>query len=104
MSLTPSISNFPMQCSSADSPESTNPMKQPQTASDRMMQELQRCEAGLHAWLGESAANADWLVRDPVGALRAANLGMDEQVLLELEATMKMIAKKIAALDERFCA
>jgi hypothetical protein len=68
------------------------------------MQELQRCEAGLNARLGQSAANADWLVRDPVGALRAANLGMDEQVLAELGATMKMIAEKIEALHEPYCA
>lgn len=68
------------------------------------MQELERCEAGLNVWLGQSAANAHWLVRDPVGALRAANLGMDEQILAELDATMKMIAKKIGALDEPYCA
>lgn len=64
-----------------------------------MMQELQRCETGLRAWLDRSTANGEWLVRDPVGALRAANLGMDAQVLEELDATMKMIAMKISAAD-----
>lgn len=69
-----------------------------------MMQELQRCETGLRAWLDRSTANAEWLVRDPVGALRAANLGMDQAVLEELDATMKMIAMKISAMDEPYCA
>lgn len=106
MSLTPSIPNSPNP--SSPNQNSPNPRLAEERSAgqppDRVMQELERCEAGLSAWLGQSAANADWLVRDPVGALRAANLGMDEQVLLELEATMKMITEKIEAMDEPYCA
>jgi hypothetical protein len=102
LSLTPSIPNSPntgFARESSGQPSSPNlRLAEESSASqppDRLMQELQRCEVRLNAWLGQSAANAHWLVRDPVGALRAAQVDMDEQLLAELDATMKMITEKI---------
>jgi hypothetical protein len=81
--------NAPVPKSSAASAENEDP--------DFLVQELQKCESQLDAWLNSSAANTEWFVRDPVAALRAAKLGMNEKVLEELEETMRMIAQKLNA-------
>jgi len=111
MSLTPVVPDSSKRGSSADRADGNvrphaNARKHNTSVPgpDHVMQELQRCEPALHAWLAESPLNADQLVRDPVGALRAANLGMDEAVLLELEATMRMIVRKLDAADSPCCA
>jgi hypothetical protein len=105
------VPDSPRRCSSADHSDDNSfahaNARKPISSvpnPDRVMLELQRCEPALHAWLGESPANADLLVHDPAGALRAANLGMDEAVLQELETTMKMIALKIGAVCSSNCA
>jgi hypothetical protein len=43
------------------------------------------CESHLSAWLNESDCNADLFRRDPLTAMRAANLDLDEGLLAELE-------------------
>jgi hypothetical protein len=64
--------------------------------SDRMLQELDRHESRLNTWLNSSPANVILFVEDPVAALRAANLGISENVLGELQETMNGIVQKLA--------
>jgi hypothetical protein len=64
--------------------------------SDPLIEELQKCEAALRAWLESSSVNALWFLVDPMEALRAANLGLKEETLLEMEAVIKSLADKLA--------
>lgn len=65
---------------------------------DRMLEELDRHESRLNTWLNSSPANAMMFVEDPVAALRAANLGIPESVLGELQETMNGIVQKLAVV------
>jgi hypothetical protein len=69
-----------------------------------LLRELQRCESRLHDWFSQSEANVAWFARDPMAALRAAEIGMDEEVLNDLEDTMRMIARKINAARSPYSA
>ena len=62
---------------------------------DGLLRALFECEERLHDWLETSAQNAVWFAKDPVGAMRAANIGMDESILSELEAVTAGIACKL---------
>jgi hypothetical protein len=64
---------------------------------DRLMQELNRREQELSRWLKCSPENAILLVENPVSALRAAGIGLSDDVLREFEATMNGIMQKLAA-------
>ncbi|MGE5324025.1 MAG: hypothetical protein ACM3SW_14240 [Actinomycetota bacterium] len=64
---------------------------------DRLLQELNLHEEELNAWLNSSPANAILFIEDPVAALRAANLGIPESMLQELEETMNALAEKLGA-------
>lgn len=66
---------------------------------DRLVEALQSCEPQLRAWLECSSVNALWFLVDPIGALRAANLGLKEEVLIELETTIKSLAEKLGQQD-----
>ena len=66
---------------------------------DRLIEALQGCEPELRAWLECSSVNSLWFLADPIGALRAANLGLKEEILLELEATIKSLAEKLGQQD-----
>jgi hypothetical protein len=63
---------------------------------DRMLQELNRHETQLNTWLNSSPTNVILFIEDPVAALRAANLGISETILGELQETMNGIAQKLA--------
>ncbi|HKT49297.1 MAG TPA: hypothetical protein VJV96_03320 [Candidatus Angelobacter sp.] len=63
---------------------------------DRMLQELKRHERRLNTWLDSSPANVILFIEDPVAALRAANLGISESILGELQETMNGIFQKLA--------
>lgn len=67
----------------------------PQSGLRPLMGKLARREHALQQWLQRSDANARWFRRDPIAALRAANLGIEEEVLLELESVMRAIAQKL---------
>ncbi|HEX7289119.1 MAG TPA: hypothetical protein VF532_23245 [Candidatus Angelobacter sp.] len=67
----------------------------PQSGLRPLMSKLARREHALQQWLQRSEANARWFRRDPIAALRAANLGIEEEVLLELESVMRAIAQKL---------
>lgn len=63
---------------------------------DPMLQELNRHETQLNTWLNRSPNNVILFIEDPVAALRAANLGISETTLGELQETMNGIVKKLA--------
>jgi hypothetical protein len=65
---------------------------------DLLLQQLSRCEGQLSAWLTGSENNAAWFARDPVAAMRAAGLGLDEATLRDLEEITASIAQKISAV------
>ncbi len=69
--------------------------------SDRLIRELRQCEVQLQAWLERSAVNALWFLVDPVDALRAANVGLPEESLLELQRTMDSLESKLAPLAQQ---
>ena len=62
---------------------------------DPLIQALLDCESRLQAWINESASNADLFRRDPLVAIRSANVGVDERLLSEFEETVTRIARKI---------
>ena len=45
---------------------------------DSLLRALFECEERLHDWLETSTHNAIWFAKDPVGAMRAANVGLDD--------------------------
>jgi hypothetical protein len=49
----------------------------------------------LQDWTNRSAKNAQWFRRDPLGAMRAAGLDIEDDIMLELEVITKNIAKKL---------
>lgn len=49
-----------------------------------LFQKLAKYEFAWREWARRSSINAIWLISDPVGALRAANLGIDEALLRQL--------------------
>ena len=65
---------------------------------DPLLQELSRCEGRLSSWLSCSQANAQLFAADPVAALRAAGLGMDENIFKDLQEITGSIARKIQAV------
>jgi hypothetical protein len=67
----------------------------PQPGLRPLMGKLARCEHALQQWLQRSEANTHWFRRDPIAALRAANLGIEEEVLLELESVTRALAQKL---------
>ncbi len=67
------------------------------TKVDPLLQALLDCESLLTTWLSESVHNAELFRSDPLLAIRAANLGIDEGLLGELEETVTGIALKLKA-------
>ncbi len=62
---------------------------------DRLLNELDKVERELQKWIAKSEENAEWFRRDPLGAMRAAGLNMEDDIMLELEMVAKTIAKKL---------
>jgi len=62
---------------------------------DPLIQALLDCEPRLRAWIDESALNADLFRRDPLTAIRTANVGVDECLLSEFEEMVTRIALKL---------
>lgn len=53
----------------------------------KIAKELSRYESGLREWIGRCSLNAMWYLADPIGAIREARLGIDEELLSQLEAS-----------------
>ena len=61
--------------------------------------ELTSREPLLTQWLERSAMNARWFRKDPIAALRAANIGIDEALLRELESVATALAAKLKRIS-----
>lgn len=64
-------------------------------SADLLLQELNRHERELNQWLNSAPANPIFFLEDPVGALRAADLGFSENLLRELQETMNGLLEKL---------
>jgi len=62
---------------------------------DRLLDELDKVEDKLQQWIAKSKKNAEWFRRDPLEAMRAAGLNMEDEIMLELEMITRAIAKKL---------
>ena len=69
--------------------------KTPSQKSDRLFARLDQVEKQLQEWTNRSAKNARWFRRDPLSAMRAAGLDIEDDIMLELELITKHIAKKL---------
>lgn len=61
--------------------------------------ELTAREPLLTQWLERSAMNARWFRKDPISALRAANIGIDEALLRELETVAAALSAKLKPMS-----
>jgi hypothetical protein len=57
----------------------------------QLLLELRKYQDGLRAWVDLSEANSLLFVQDPAAALRAADLGISEDVILEVEEMLQEI-------------
>ncbi|MGE5325010.1 MAG: hypothetical protein ACM3SW_19235, partial [Actinomycetota bacterium] len=62
---------------------------------DRLMAELDKVEAQLQVWINRSEKNARLFRRDPVAAMRAAGLALEDELICELEMIISGIARKL---------
>jgi hypothetical protein len=69
--------------------------KTPADGRDRLLDQLDKVERQLQQWIAGSQKNAEWFRRDPLEAMRAAGLDMEDDIMLELELITKTIAKKL---------
>jgi hypothetical protein len=70
--------------------------RKPQAAEpNRLLDHLNKVERDLQKWIGDSPKNAELFRRDPLGAMRAAGLNLEDDIMLELEIITKSIAKKL---------
>lgn len=56
---------------------------------------MERVEAQLQNWLQSSPENARLFRSDPLAAMRAAGLDIDDEIMLELKRIMSSIARKL---------
>lgn len=61
----------------------------------RLISQLENVEEALQQWIKSSPQNSRFFVRDPVGAMRAAGLDIDDDIMLELDTVTKSIARKL---------
>lgn len=57
----------------------------------QLLLELRKHQDKLRAWVDLSEANTLLFVQDPAAALRAADLGVSEDLIAEVEETMQEI-------------
>lgn len=86
----------PCSCMSHSSYKGENMARFAVPQNDRLLQELNRHQAQLDVWLSSAPGNVWLFVEDPASALRAAKLGIAEDILRELEDTMNGILHKLA--------
>lgn len=70
---------------------------------DRLILELRRVEDRLRFWVDSSEENAVLFVQDPAAALRAADLGLDEELIEEFESVLKSIESRLSSVDSAVC-
>ncbi|HWF05473.1 MAG TPA: hypothetical protein VHA06_17430 [Candidatus Angelobacter sp.] len=69
--------------------------KTPPGGPDRLLDQLDKVERQLQKWTSSKPENAELFRRDPLAAMRAAGLNMEDDIMLELELVTKAIAKKL---------
>jgi hypothetical protein len=69
--------------------------KTPAGKTDPLLQQLDKVERQLQQWIASSKKNADWFRRDPLEAMRAAGLNVEDDIMLELEMIAQQIARKL---------
>jgi hypothetical protein len=70
--------------------------RKPQAAEpDHLLDHLNKVERDRQKGMGSSPKNAALFRRDPLGAMRAAGLNLEDDIMLELEMITKSIAKKL---------
>jgi hypothetical protein len=69
--------------------------KPPAAEPDRLLDHLTKVERDLKKWISSSSKNAELFRRDPLGAMRAAGLNLEDDIMLELEMITRSIAKKV---------
>jgi len=69
--------------------------KTPSAGNDRLLEQLDKVERQLQQWIASSKKNAAWFRRDPLEAMRAAGLDVEDDIMLELEMITRTIAKKL---------
>jgi hypothetical protein len=69
--------------------------KTPPGGQDRLLNQLDKVERQLQQWISSSPENAEWFRRDPLTAMRAAGLNLEDDIMLELELITNTIAKKL---------
>ena len=69
--------------------------KTPPPESDRLFEQLGKVERQLQQWIGRSSKNAELFRRDPLAAMRAAGLDIEDDIMLELELITRAISKKL---------
>jgi hypothetical protein len=62
---------------------------------DRLIMQLHDAEAALQTWIDSSSNNLEFFRRDPIRAMRAAGLDIDDDIMLELELITRDIARKL---------
>lgn len=67
----------------------------PVVQSDQLVNALKKSGDQLNVWLSKSPANVGLFIENPLAALQAANLDMDFNVMLELEAVLSGLARKL---------
>ncbi len=69
--------------------------KPPAAEPDRLLDHLTKVERDLKKWISSSSKNAELFRHDPLGAMRAAGLNLEDDIMLELEMITRSIAKKV---------
>ena len=69
--------------------------KTPSPKPDLLLDQLGKVEKQLQEWTNRSAKNARWFRRDPLGAMRAAGLDIEDDIMLELQMITRSIARKL---------
>jgi hypothetical protein len=62
---------------------------------DRLLSELERVERRLQEWIQRSPRHAQLFQSDPLAAMQAAGLDIDDEIMLELERVVADIARKL---------
>jgi hypothetical protein len=66
-----------------------------QPPQDPLISELHKVEIRLQQWLAKSKANATLFRNDPMAALRAADVDLEDETMMELEMIFSNIARKL---------
>ncbi len=69
--------------------------KTPPAGPDRLLDQLNKVERQLQKWISSSPENAERFRRDPLTAMRAAGLNLEDDIMLELELITNTIARKL---------